>query len=350
MKKAVLSLLFFFITFLSNAQEQKFVKPDYNQIEKAIINSSSNLYYPKLMDRFTKGDSTMTIEEKTHLYYGYTFQDAYSPYGSAKDQDKLFEILRKQNYSDDDYSKIVQYCDNILKEYPFDLRILNYQIYALEKTGPEERVKIKVTQLKAIIDAILSTGKGVEKSDPIYVISVSHEYDILDILGFKYGGSQSLIDRCDYLTLAENEYKIAGLYFDVSASLNSMMKALKGSSKFKKSELIGTWKIVEVNDGMATDENMKKFNESMKGVTLTFNKNGTLEYKSDDSSKIGQEFLKMLDNSNWKYNEENKEIRIGNKKDNYSVMIFKIETDADTTYFEIEDNATLMKLKVEKIN
>ena len=350
MKKAILFFVFLFASFLTNAQESKYVKPDYNQIENAIKKSDSNLFYPKLMDRFIKGDSTLTIEEKRHLYYGFTFQDNYSPYGSSKDKDKLYEILRKENYSEDDYSKIATYCDNILKENPFDLRIHNYEIFALEKIGTEETIKNKVNQLRGIIDAILSTGKGVEKNDPIYVISVSHEYDILEIFGFKYGGKQSLIDQCDYLTLAENEYQVAGLYFDVSASLNSMMKDIKASAEFKKSELIGTWKIVDVINNDVENENIKKFNESLKGSTFNFNKNGTVQFKTDDKSRIGQELLKFLANNNWKYNEELKEIRVGSKKDNYSMMVFNIETDGEDIYFNVVDNDISMSFQVEKVN
>ncbi|WP_333878320.1 DUF4919 domain-containing protein, partial [Flavobacterium sp.] len=53
--------------------------------------------------------------------------------------------------------------------------------------------------------------------------NVSHEYDMISVLGMEFGGSQSLVEGTyDYLTLKENSYGLKGFYFDISASMNKM--------------------------------------------------------------------------------------------------------------------------------
>jgi hypothetical protein len=115
----------------------------------------------------------------------------------------------------------------MLLDNPFDLSAINYQLYSLEQMGNKKSFDKKVTQLGTIVDVLISSGNGKSKKDAFYVIYTSHEYDLLNILGFQFGGSQSLIEHYDYLTLAENEAKLEGLFFDVSPCLNSMSKMFK---------------------------------------------------------------------------------------------------------------------------
>ncbi|GIZ07893.1 DUF4919 domain-containing protein [Flavobacterium sp. UMI-01] len=50
---------------------------NYNLIGENIKNNKSELYYPELMARFQKGDTTLTLNQKRHLYYGFTFQEKF---------------------------------------------------------------------------------------------------------------------------------------------------------------------------------------------------------------------------------------------------------------------------------
>lgn len=226
MKKLFVLFLIIYSAEIS-AQQSAFIKPDYDKIEKAIKEQGSSLFYPKLMNRYLRGDSTMTIEEKQHLYYGFSFQKDYSPYGAPKFFDSLKVILEKKPHSEDDYRKILMYGDSILNKNPFDMRVLNYQGYAYEKLKQDALLEKYVTRMRILIDAIMSTGDGTSMEKAMYVIYISHEYDMLEILGLPFGGKQKLIEPCDYLTLDKNEVGLTGMYFDVSASLNHMSKMFK---------------------------------------------------------------------------------------------------------------------------
>ncbi|WP_299768423.1 DUF4919 domain-containing protein [uncultured Dokdonia sp.] len=226
MKKIIL-VSFIFMSFLSYSQDWDFEKPNYKKIEKNIKKKKSNLFYESLMNRFQNADSTMTLEEKRHLYYGYRFDENYSPYSRSDYGDSLRVVLQKEKLDSIDFIKVVDFTDKMLLDNPFDLNAINYQLYSLEQMGNKTTFNKKVTQLKAIVDALMSSGNGTSKKEAFYVIYTSHEYDLLNILGFQFGGSQSLIEHYDYLTLAENEAKIEGLYFDVSPCLDSMATIFK---------------------------------------------------------------------------------------------------------------------------
>lgn len=202
-------------------------KPDYDKIEKAIAGNESNLYYPKLMIRYKLADSSMTIEEKRHLYYGFTFQDAYAPYGRSDFEEKLKAVLEKKKLRDADYRDIVAFSDSVLAENPFNLAVLDNQLFAFEKLGNGIRFNENIIRLNIVIDAMLSSGDGLSKKSAFYVIATSHEYFLLSILGFSFGGSQSLQEHYDFLALADNPDKIKGLYFDVSPCLASLRKSFK---------------------------------------------------------------------------------------------------------------------------
>lgn len=226
MKKIIL-ITFILIGHLTYSQDWDFEKPDYKKIEKNIQMEKSNLFYKTLMNRFQQADSTMTLEEKRHLYYGYIFDENYSPYSRSSYRDSLRVVVQKEEIDSLDLKKIIDFTNEMLLKNPFDLNAINYQLYSLEQLGNNESFEKRMIQLRIIVDALMSSGNGKSKKEAFYVIYTSHEYDLLNILGFQFGGSQSLIEHYDYLTITENEAKLEGLYFDVSPCLNSMTKMLK---------------------------------------------------------------------------------------------------------------------------
>ncbi|HEX8041026.1 MAG TPA: DUF4919 domain-containing protein [Chryseosolibacter sp.] len=209
------------------AQDWKFEAPNYKKIGRDIADETSSFYYPSLLARYTSGDSTLSLEERRHLYYGYTFQSAYAPYGRSEYEDSLRSVANKESLVERDYAAILIYTDRLLAYNPFDLRAINYRLFAHDKLGSRDEFAGYLTRMKIIVDAIMSSGDGKTKETAFYVISTSHEYDLINILGLQFGGKQSLIEHYDYLTLARNEPGIEGLYFDVSPCLDHLNKMFK---------------------------------------------------------------------------------------------------------------------------
>src|SRR5690554_2151631 len=220
----VLTLLFslVFISSFIFSQKIKDTPPNYKSIEKIISKKKSNLYYPKLFKRYLDADTTMTSEEIRHLYYGYTFRTGYSPYGHSDLMDSLRNILREEEHTQKELTRVITLSDSILLEEPFNLDVMNYQLYAFKKMENKEAFKSKFNQMNLIVDAIFSSGDGISKETAFYVIYTEHEYFVINVIGFQFGGSQSLSGNFDYLELAPNDYNIKGLYFDVSPCLASL--------------------------------------------------------------------------------------------------------------------------------
>ncbi len=208
----------------AKAQDWYFEPIDYDEIAKNIKVKESNLYYPKLFERFQQADTTMTTQERRHLLYGYTQQAAYSPYARSTYNDSITLDFNKETFERDEIVEFLRVTDSILKDVPFSFRTLSMQVFALEELGQMEEAQKKTAQLNMCINTVLSTGNGINEKDAMYITYVEQEYYLINIFGFDFGGSQQLIGDCDYLTLAENEEQLEGLYFNASACLNSMTK------------------------------------------------------------------------------------------------------------------------------
>lgn len=227
MKKSYLILFLFFIQSHLFAQDYTLEAPNYSLIEKNIKDKKSDFYYPKLMARYELSDTTMTLEQKRHLYYGYTFQPKYNPYGRSESSEKLRDVINKEKLSDEDLIEIIKLSNQALKDNPLDIRSLNYRLYSFEKQEKLDDLKKNLIKLEIIVDALVSSGDGTTKEKAFFVIETSHEYDLLGMFGFRFGGQQSLIEHFDYLTVAQNDENIKGLYFDVTPCLEFLGKKKK---------------------------------------------------------------------------------------------------------------------------
>ncbi|RLD49980.1 MAG: hypothetical protein DRI94_09895 [Bacteroidetes bacterium] len=226
MKHQIL-FLFIIIPGFIFSQTAEFKKPNYKKIEKEISKKESIFFYNSLFKRYQNGDTTLNIQEKRHLYYGGIFQDTYSPYGSSDYIDSIKIILKNNILTDTDYQNIIRFSDLIFIENPFDLEALNYALFACDKSGQKDLLNKKYAQMNVIFDAVLSSGDGLEKESAFYVIYISHEYAVLNILGFEFGSQQRLIEHYDFLKVNKNKYNIEGFYFDVSPSLNHLNEIYK---------------------------------------------------------------------------------------------------------------------------
>ena len=215
-----------FFVFSLTARDSKPVPVNYKKIKKEISKKSSEFYYPKLMERYLDGDPSLTLEEKRHLYYGYIYQPGYAG-GLSITNEYLMELLDNEDPDDSVLNQIISSCDSILEKDPFNVRALNYQLMSYDALEDQFGYEKVLTKLKVIVHAILSSGDGLKKKSAFYVIAVSDEYFIISVLGYEFGGRQSLIEHYDYLELAKNKDKIKGFYFDISPHLQALNDLFK---------------------------------------------------------------------------------------------------------------------------
>jgi hypothetical protein len=202
--------------------QRKIEKPDFKKINKTISKEKSENYYPKLFNRYQNNDTTLTDDQYTLLFYGAPTQPGYTPYGSTSYSDSTGKLFDKISLTLADYDSAIYYETISLKLTPFSLRDLNILAYAYNKSGNDSLANLINFKKEKVVKAILKTGDGRTLERALYVITVSQEYDMLQILGFDFSGEQTLTGTgCDYVGVKKNKYGIKGLFFDVSKILEA---------------------------------------------------------------------------------------------------------------------------------
>lgn len=230
MKKLPFIVLAFISSMAASAQNapRKISRPDYSSIERETHDQNSIYHYKKLLERYQADDSLLTNLDYRHLYFGTIFTSGYSPYRTSAYADSLKAILKKDALDPNDFDNLIFFEKKVLEDQPFNLRDLNILAYAYHKKG-DTSSETKVTRkLTGVLQAILETGDGRTEETAFHVISVAHEYDVLNAMGLKFGGKQSLTKKsCDYLTVQDNTMGYQGVYFDVTQVLKSFSKGFK---------------------------------------------------------------------------------------------------------------------------
>lgn len=79
-------LLLLFTLLVANAmvataqfEEREVRVPDENDVIHQTISTSSPYYYTNLMLKYVNGDEPLTPDEYFYLYYGFVYQEDYSP-------------------------------------------------------------------------------------------------------------------------------------------------------------------------------------------------------------------------------------------------------------------------------
>ncbi|PDS25230.1 DUF4919 domain-containing protein [Flavobacterium branchiophilum] len=228
MKKIILILTILIL--LSNntfSQVKKYEIPDYKLIKKNIEDKSSNYYYPKLLERMTSNDSLLNNEDYRHLYFGYVFNQKYSSYFRSPDEEKLIKYYQSDKINEKDYNEIIKLAEHSISLFPFDLRQMNFLAYIYHLKGDEISAKNISNRFHKIIEAIISSGNGEKCETGFHVISVSHEYVLLNLFELQ-NNSQSLVGNCDYMAFEKGKYKIDGMYFSIEKILENEMKPFDG--------------------------------------------------------------------------------------------------------------------------
>ena len=213
-----------FILFLSAqgfSQNNVFVEPDYKSIRKQVFDNTSEYFYPKLFNRYLAGDTTLSPEHFRYVYYGYTFQVSYIPYQESRYQDKMLVYLKKGTLNSKELNEFIKLAELNLKDLPFDIRTLNILSYSYRQKNDTLHSQIADFKKTSIIKAIFSSGNGISEQTAFHIIDPAHEFDIINELGYRYGGTSDLSNSlCDYLMVQPNENNVRGLYFDNSRLLH----------------------------------------------------------------------------------------------------------------------------------
>ncbi len=217
--------------------------PDYARIATEVADPASPYYYPKLMTRYERGDTTLTLDDFRHLYYGYPGQPDYKPLLTSPYADSLeMAFGKKTRLEADDYRRIAGFAREILREEPFSMRDLNVLAFACQMLDEPERAAVQMFKISGVLEAIRSTGTGLREEAPWYVIYMRDAEDVLNLIGAKYNKFIILSRTVEYAPVynmpeaATNgrSKRAKGYYFDYSEVYKRRPDYLDGMPKQKR--------------------------------------------------------------------------------------------------------------------
>lgn len=208
-----------FAVSVSGAPKEKKVKvetPNMGKICESVNDPHSKYYYPKLLKKYETNDTTMQHDEYRHLYYGYIFQEDYNPYRRSEFSDKIESLYYKTKHSRAECDTIIKYAELSLKDNPFDLQQMNFLIYALREKKKIHLANIWQYRLNHLLEAIVSSGTGLDQENAWYVVIPKNEYTLINSLGYIADSQEFVNPYFDYITIQKKKDKDpAGFYFNV---------------------------------------------------------------------------------------------------------------------------------------
>ena len=207
---------------------QKVSNIDFDEIKLATQDSSSNYYYPSLIERFYNLDASLSKKEYEYIYFGNVFTDHYNPYGSSESEKKFLEMFRQGKFDE-----AVLYGQEVISENPVNLGILFRMLICHHRLGDKVNAQKYADMYYPLISAIYRSGDGKSIKTAYVVIKVSDEYVVLNDLDLTMT-KQALVGYTDVLTIntigqkaPKGQKKIKSLYFNVSKPFESLQRLFK---------------------------------------------------------------------------------------------------------------------------
>lgn len=210
--KALLTLAFLIVA-LSGIAQVNFVTVNYDSVEAATTNPEKDTHYPKLLLRFNKFDTSLTLDDYRFLYYGFAFEDGYAPY-QDNGTSEIMPLVNERKYD-----KALDVCDKILSTNPVSITTNFYKGFVLMNMAENDSSRRYAARARKLINAILSSGNGLTCETAFKVIYVSDEYTLLrDVFDTEPEGRRTL-PPCDRFNITKSKnYTGKTIFFDYSAN------------------------------------------------------------------------------------------------------------------------------------
>ncbi|MFB9865291.1 DUF4919 domain-containing protein [Rufibacter immobilis] len=194
---------------------------DLTKVYSAIEDKDSPFYYPHLLERYMANDSMLTFFDFHHLYYGYTKQPGYTPYGRGMGELAAMKMVEQ--------GRLDEAKELLLQEYaqsPFSLNII-FRLGSLADMRQEPaEARMWLLKFSGLLRTILDSGDGRSEESAWVVISAQDEYPILGMLGLEPTSQGLVKQKFDVQTLrTPNELEAEKLYFNIEMPVEHMTKS-----------------------------------------------------------------------------------------------------------------------------
>ncbi len=222
----------------STLTDHAIMVPDYKKISKIVDNPTGEYYYPMLMERFVKGDSTLTFEQCHYLYYGTVFQKNYDPYQDSDMEDSVRVLMNEISGSSSSPAEVLALNQRafamaqawaVQSPFSVDALIACWSLASrLDDSSAIARYHYRVMQVLA---PIIRSGDGKTMKKAMHVLFVSNEYSVLHLYQL-YPREQQLLHKgkSSYdMLMAQSKFSQQSVnwYFNVTQCMNYLNNLFK---------------------------------------------------------------------------------------------------------------------------
>lgn len=224
--------LIFLLTISLFSLAQNDIRPvNRESVENEVSEEESENYYPKLMERYSDFDPSLSVEDYRLLYYGFVFQPKYTGYPALMQKEIRAAMAAR------DYEEAIKICDKVLESYPVCLSANFFKSMALYQSGETDSTLSKYKDRNTkLTDAILSSGNGLTCATAFKTIFVDDQYQLI----FQHFGVTEVVGQhleypCDRIAIKPSQYFIEkSIYFDTSETLGYLQKIMDPGKRKKK--------------------------------------------------------------------------------------------------------------------
>ncbi len=218
MKKIVLIITVVLAACKVFAQDGQEVRvPTEEAIVPAVMSPESPYFYLPMMQRYTRGDETLTDDHYYYLYYGYAYQPEYDAHKDLPGEAAMYDILRRTTQpTREELLAIIEAGRHNMTVDPFSPSNINLMTWAYGAVGDSINARLSAHRFRGVVKAITSSGTGRREKSPWHILRFSHGTDIVEVQGLEVVNRQVRTRDVEYVQVGRNRIGVKGYFFDFS--------------------------------------------------------------------------------------------------------------------------------------
>lgn len=111
-----------------------------------------------------------------------------------------------------------------------------------------------------------------------------------------------------------------------------------------KSDLSGAWKVHQIVNS-PNDIQFQSLSEGFQNATFSFHNDGKFNISTTFNTPVFNIFTEKANNTQWIFDSNTQYIKIGNQKNQYSIMGIIVKQKEDKIYFYLDETELVMEMK-----
>jgi hypothetical protein len=149
-------------------------KDDFKKILTKTKDQNDNLFYNKLLKRFSVNDTTLTDYEVLALLIGFTDKPAFKPYADLSIERKIYNLNGEGKCKE-----ALDSANIFLQTHPFSVKVLFEKGYSFHKLGQEDSASFYTEKGYRIFQTMYFSGNGTTPETPTFALGPADGQDYI---------------------------------------------------------------------------------------------------------------------------------------------------------------------------